>query len=66
MECTNGEKADILAEQFMYINTPLNRKRLSYDILHVPGDFNLLVPNLGRLVAVINFHFKDVGTNCLA
>ncbi|KAL4488508.1 hypothetical protein ABPG72_013076 [Tetrahymena utriculariae] len=59
--CVSQEKADLLAEQFVYVNNKQNRKKLVKDILEYRKEYNLMVPHLCRFVAVVSKHFKDLG-----
>ncbi|EGR26931.1 nonsense-mediated mRNA decay factor, putative [Ichthyophthirius multifiliis] len=59
--CTSKETADLLAEQFMYVNNKVNRRRLIQDILTNSQQYRHLITYFTRLVAVINLHFQDIG-----
>ena len=45
----------------MYVNNKTNRKRLVRDLVEYRKEYNLMVPHLCRMVAVITKHFKDLG-----
>ena len=60
-ECYNKEEIDRLAEDFCYLNSSKNRKKLVTALFSAPRGQLELLPLYARLAATLSRHIKDIG-----